>query len=169
MPSPFQFSWFPRLSKGSKPHFGLVIPLIGMLAVLLIAACGGDDPTSTPQPAAASTTQPAATNTPQPPPATATQAAPAPTSTPVPEAPTAGATIVEVSSQGALGSHLVDAGGMTLYLFTRDERNVSSCSGPCADMWPPLLADGDPVAGEGLDADRLGTIQREEAPSVCEW
>ena len=69
---------------------------------------------------------------------------------------------VAVSKQGPLGSHLVDANGMTLYLFTKDEPNVSNCAGGCTDTWPPLLADGGPVAGEGLDAGRLATIQRED-------
>ena len=74
---------------------------------------------------------------------------------------------VEVSSQGSLGSHLVDADGMTLYLFTNDQRDVSNCSGGCADAWPPLLADGDPVAGEGLDAERLATIQRDDGSTTA--
>ena len=163
MPGLFRFPQFPKISKLSRPSLGLVIPLMGLLALLLIAACGGDDPTATAQPAATNTPQPAATDTPQPPPTTA--AAPDPTSTPVPDAPTATATMVEVSSQGALGNHLVDANGMSLYLFTNDERNASNCSGGCADAWPPLLSDGDPVAGEGLDAERLATIQREDGSS----
>ena len=54
---------------------------------------------------------------------------------------------------------------MTLYLFTNDRRNVSNCNGPCANAWPRLMADGDPVAGEGLDAGRLETIQREDGSS----
>jgi hypothetical protein len=62
---------------------------MGILVPLLIAACGGDDPTAAPQ-------QSAATNTPQPPPATATRAAPQPppaTATrPAPQPPAATAT-----------------------------------------------------------------------------
>ena len=65
----------------SRPRLGLFILLMGLLAPLLIAACGGDDPTAVPQATA--------TNTPQAPPATATQPPPAPTNTPVQTTPTA--------------------------------------------------------------------------------
>jgi predicted lipoprotein with Yx(FWY)xxD motif len=32
----------------------------------------------------------------------------------------------------------------------------------CTQEWPPLLTDGDPVAGEGVDATLLGTITRDD-------
>ena len=69
---------------------------------------------------------------------------------------------VGVSSEGSLGKHLVDADGMTLYLFTRDERNVSNCSGGCATAWPPMLVHGDPIPFGGLNAGRLSTIERSD-------
>ena len=34
---------------------------------------------------------------------------------------------------------LVDAKGMTLYLFSPDKPNKSVCTGACAKYWPPLL------------------------------
>ncbi|MCH8297286.1 MAG: hypothetical protein IH873_04405 [Chloroflexi bacterium] len=150
---------------------GLFILLMGLLVPLLIAACGGDDPTAVAQPAATATAvptaRPQATSAPAPTAMPQATSAPAPTATPQPtSAPVAAAAnTVEVSSQGPLGNHLVDADGMTLYLFTKDERNVSVCAGPCANAWPPLIADGDPSAGEGLDAGRLATIQREDGSS----
>ena len=67
---------------------------------------------------------------------------------------------VVVSQHPVLGDILTDADGNTLYLFTIDERNVSNCSGGCAGAWPPLLTDTDPVAGDGVSADDLGTIIR---------
>ena len=66
---------------------------------------------------------------------------------------------VTVSQHAELGPILSDGSGNTLYLFTRDERNVSNCSGGCANTWPPLLTDGDPQAGDGL-GDALGTVTR---------
>ncbi|NQW21961.1 MAG: DNRLRE domain-containing protein [SAR202 cluster bacterium] len=144
---------FPKVIKSFRPRLSLFILLLGLVAPLLIAACGGGDPTQAPRPAA--------TNTPQPPAATAT-VAPEPTA--MMEA-THTANKVEISSEGSLGSHLVDSDGMTLYLYTKDERNVSNCSGGCADAWPPLLVDGDPVAGEGLDAERLLAIKRADGSS----
>ncbi|PKB72472.1 MAG: hypothetical protein BZY87_00005, partial [SAR202 cluster bacterium Io17-Chloro-G6] len=109
------------------------------------------DPTAVPQTEPTNTPQPAATSTP-------TQAAPDSTSAPVPEDTVTNT--VEVSNQGSLGSHLVDSDGMTLYLFTNDERNVSNCSGGCADTWPPLLVDDLALAGEGLDGKLLKIIDR---------
>ena len=37
---------------------------------------------------------------------------------------------------------LVAANGMTLYTFDRDTANSgkSACNGPCATLWPPLMA-----------------------------
>ncbi len=60
----------------TRPSFGISVILMGLFVPLLIAACGGDDPTSV--------AQPVATSTPQPPPATATQPAPEPTAVPTP-------------------------------------------------------------------------------------
>lgn len=63
-------------------------------SMALLAACGGDDPTSTPAPAPAATTppqgsDPTATTPPQTPDPTATTVSPAPTTPPVSAAPTA--------------------------------------------------------------------------------
>jgi predicted lipoprotein with Yx(FWY)xxD motif len=65
-----------------------------------------------------------------------------------------------VSEAGTFGPVLTDAEGRSLYLFTNDTQNsgASSCTGDCLVNWPPLLTDGDPVAGEGLDEALLGTI-----------
>ncbi len=72
------------------------------------------------------------------------------------------AATVAVSQNSEFGSILVDANGITLYLFTDDEREKSNCSGGCATTWPPLTTDGDPVAEGEVNADRLGTIDRDD-------
>ena len=59
-----------------------------------------------------------------------------------------------------LGAILADAAGPSLYLYTRDEPNVSNCTGGCALAWPPLITAEDPAAGEGINAARLGTTTR---------
>jgi len=42
------------------------------------------------------------------------------------------------NTSGELGSYLVDAKGMTLYLFDKDkEPGKSACYGGCAKSWPP--------------------------------
>ena len=67
---------------------------------------------------------------------------------------------VSVSQNEALGDFLVDAEGMTLYLFTKDAENVSNCYDDCAAAWPPLLTGSEATVGEGLDASLLGTTER---------
>lgn len=68
---------------------------------------------------------------------------------------------VQLGGNDELGPFLVDAQGMTLYLFTRDAPGVSNCSGDCLANWPPLLvAEGQqPTLAAGVPG-RLGVIQR---------
>ena len=74
------------------------------------------------------------------------------------EAAASGATVGLGDSD--LGEVLVDAEGMTLYLFTQDSEGTSACVDGCAEAWPPLVADGAPTAGDGVDESLLGTIER---------
>jgi predicted lipoprotein with Yx(FWY)xxD motif len=60
----------------------------------------------------------------------------------------------------SLGTILVDSKGRTLYLFEKDTRNKSKCSGACAANWPPALVSGKPTAGGKAVASRLGTTTR---------
>jgi predicted lipoprotein with Yx(FWY)xxD motif len=60
----------------------------------------------------------------------------------------------------SLGTVLVDAKGRTAYLFEKDKKGKSSCSGQCAVNWPPVLTSGKPKAGGGAAASRLGTTRR---------
>lgn len=69
-------------------------------------------------------------------------------------------TVVNLAQSDQFGSFLVDDNGMTLYLFTKDTPNTSNCYDKCATNWPPLLTTGEPVAGEGVDASKLGTTKR---------
>ena len=71
---------------------------------------------------------------------------------------------VTVSDDPELGAILVDGDGFTLYVLTRDEPDVSTCTGGCARSWPPLIAPGDqaPLAGEGVEPGLLGTFTRED-------
>ena len=89
----------------------------------------------------------------------ATQAAPA-ASQPAAAAAPSGAAVVNVSNGGQLGSFLVDVGGMTLYLFTKDSPGTTTCYDKCATAWPPLLTSGNATAGDGVDASKLGTTTR---------
>jgi predicted lipoprotein with Yx(FWY)xxD motif len=57
---------------------------------------------------------------------------------------------------------LVDAEGFTVYSFAKDSGTTSSCYGPCAEAWPPVIASGKPEAGEGAMAAELGTTKRKD-------
>lgn len=77
------------------------------------------------------------------------------------QASTAGQVKVGTATS-SLGLILVDARGHTLYALTKDSPGVSTCQGSCLDAWPPLLADGAPIAGEGVQASLLGTMSRSD-------
>ena len=76
----------------------------------------------------------------------------APTTAPAPPAP------ASVASTD-LGDVLVDADGLTLYGFTKDEDGSPTCEGDCADAWPPLLVDGEELP-EGLDPEVFSVVER---------
>lgn len=63
-----------------------------------------------------------------------------------------------------LGRILVDANGRTIYLFEKDEGSRSTCSGSCADAWPPVRTNGEPTVGAGATASRVGTTTRSDGP-----
>jgi len=71
---------------------------------------------------------------------------------------------VGVANTG-LGDVLVNSAGMTLYMFAKDTGTQSTCTGACAQNWPPLLANGKPTAGSGANASMLGTTARSDGGS----
>ncbi|HVR32820.1 MAG TPA: hypothetical protein VMS74_08935 [Acidimicrobiia bacterium] len=62
--------------------------------------------------------------------------------------------------ESELGPMLVDADGFTLYGFTPDSPTESTCTGPCADNWPPVS--GDAVIGADLDESLMSSITRDD-------
>ena len=60
----------------------------------------------------------------------------------------------------SLGRILVNSGGRTLHVFSRDKNDKSACAGMCAKFWPPLIASGKPRASAGARATLLGTTKR---------
>ena len=75
--------------------------------------------------------------------------------------PPAQALSVQVRSDADLGDILVDARGMTLYLYTQDEPSVSHCDGQCAAAWPPLLTQTPPTGPDAIAAG-LASITRDD-------
>jgi predicted lipoprotein with Yx(FWY)xxD motif len=86
--------------------------------------------------------------------------------TPTAGVPVTGAATVNVSESADFGSILVDGTGRSLYVFMADTQDsgTSACGDDdgCAAEWPPLVGDGAPVAGEGVDASMLGSITRDD-------
>jgi predicted lipoprotein with Yx(FWY)xxD motif len=73
-----------------------------------------------------------------------------------------GAGVVSLGNVQKLGMVLVDSNGMTLYDFHKDKGTTSSCYGPCAEGWPPMLTEGEPTVGNGASASKLGTTERND-------
>lgn len=76
------------------------------------------------------------------------------------------AALAAATSEEYEQGYLATADGRALYMFTLDERGAdgaqpkSHCENECAEAWPPLMADGAPEAGRGVDPDLVGTVQR---------
>lgn len=119
------------------PTLRTALLLLGLLA----AGCGGDE---------RSAASPKATVT-----ATATATA---ASTPAPTPEARGTRVTLRSSQ--FGRMLFDSRNQAIYVFERDRRDETVCYAECAEAWPPVLTQGEPVAGKGVDADLLGTVKR---------
>jgi predicted lipoprotein with Yx(FWY)xxD motif len=84
--------------------------------------------------------------------------APASSSSAGASAAAAGTTIE--TKTGSAGTFLTDGSGRSVYLFMKDGKNSSACSGACAAAWPPVTATGTPTASGGAQASDLGTITR---------
>lgn len=92
-------------------------------------------------------------------------------------ATTAEAPTLMVASNDTLGEFLVDGSGMTLYQFDKDTQGaagapaVSNCYDKCADAWPPLHveAGATATAGEGLDANLVGSVERTDGTMIVTY
>jgi predicted lipoprotein with Yx(FWY)xxD motif len=75
---------------------------------------------------------------------------------------TSALTVVHTATNVSLGKILVSASGRTLYHYSSDRKNASRCTAACSASWPPLVvsAGAKPVAGPGVSASLLGTVQR---------
>jgi predicted lipoprotein with Yx(FWY)xxD motif len=101
---------------------------------LLAAGCGSSSSSSSASPAAASSS-----------------------ATPL---TTSAASLSIGTAKGKGRTYLTGASGRALYLWVADANGKSSCSGACAQSWPPLTTTGTPApAGGAMSAD-LGTITR---------
>lgn len=72
------------------------------------------------------------------------------------------AAMVITTKSGSAGTYLTDGSGRTVYLWVKDGKNSSSCSGACASAWPPVPASGTVTASGGAVASDLGSITRSD-------
>ena len=119
---------------------------LGLALAIGLAACSSPaDESSSTAPASEPATSAAA----------ATESADASAASAEPSAAAGDATVLVADSD--LGEILTDAEGMVIYFFANDTEGTSNCEGDCLANWPPVPVDGEPTAGDGVDAE-LGTI-----------
>jgi len=63
------------------------------------------------------------------------------------------------------GKVLVDGQGMTLYVFARDTRGRSACTGSCASYWPPVPSSEKPTVAVGAVTAQFGSVKRPDGSS----
>lgn len=132
------------------PSTRTALAMTALFVLGTATACGSDYNSSA---------APAATATPAAPAATASDRyGAAPTDAPdATDAPGTSASTVSTATN-ALGTILVDADGMTLYMFKPDNQGPSTCTEQCAGAWPAVI--GPANAGDGVDQAKLGTAIR---------
>jgi predicted lipoprotein with Yx(FWY)xxD motif len=70
-------------------------------------------------------------------------------------------TVIKTTA-GSTGAFLTDKSGRAVYLWVKDGKNMSACSGACASAWPPVTATGTVTASGSVQASDLGTITRSD-------
>jgi predicted lipoprotein with Yx(FWY)xxD motif len=120
----------------------LALGAAGVSALVLLAGCGSSSSSSSST--AAST--PAATPT---------------QSTAASTAPASASAMTVATAHGKFGTILVAGPSKhTVYLFEADKGTSSTCTGECAEDWPPVTTTGKATASGSAVAADLGTTMR---------
>jgi predicted lipoprotein with Yx(FWY)xxD motif len=161
----------------SKRSLALAFVSVSVLAAVGAVACSNSGNAAGPYGGAVTSTPAGSMSSPGAYPTAATAANP--TATPAAQAATpgtkpaapaaprptvsAGAPLAIRTAQGGVGAFLTGPSGKTLYVFTRDAKNMSNCNADCVATWPPLLVnDGQSIQG---DAAATGTFGHISTPS----
>jgi len=72
-----------------------------------------------------------------------------------------GMATINLGGNDELGEFLVDANGMSLYIYTRDPIGETVCVERCAENWPPLIVESEDelTVAEGIPG-VFGTVER---------
>jgi predicted lipoprotein with Yx(FWY)xxD motif len=68
---------------------------------------------------------------------------------------------IEVAASD-LGDHIVTDDGMTVYAAVDQRDGEAICVADCAQVWPPVIADGELSIGDGIDPELVTTIALED-------
>lgn len=125
------------------------------LSVMALTGCASTPSTVSPTTEAVEETTEAAEET--------TEAAEEPTGEESAETPAAAGPTTLAVAESSLGEIVVDADGMTVYYFTKDEADsgVSACTGECLAAWPPVISEGEAPEVDGVTGE-VGTIETPE-------
>jgi predicted lipoprotein with Yx(FWY)xxD motif len=87
-----------------------------------------------------------------------------------PAAAAAGSGLVITTKSGSAGAFLTDGSGRAVYLWAKDGKDSSACSGACAGAWPPVTTTGAVTASGGVNKADLSTITRSDGTKqvVCD-
>jgi predicted lipoprotein with Yx(FWY)xxD motif len=80
--------------------------------------------------------------------------------------------LLAVASNPTLGNYLVADNGMTLYLYTKDATNTSTCYDQCAIAWPPYTVSAtDDLSGlaMGVDPSKVSRVARTDGTYVVAY
>jgi len=76
---------------------------------------------------------------------------------------------INVVEDPEFGPILVGNDDMTLYIYTPDEENIVNCAGTCLENWPPLVTQGDPILGEGVDETLISTADLPDGQKIVTY
>jgi predicted lipoprotein with Yx(FWY)xxD motif len=76
---------------------------------------------------------------------------------------------ITVTSNSTLGNILTANSGMTLYAYSMDTADTSNCNAVCQQVWKPLLTNGNPNLGTGVDASMIGTAKLADGSMVVTY
>jgi predicted lipoprotein with Yx(FWY)xxD motif len=77
--------------------------------------------------------------------------------------------MLSVTTDPKLGSILVGNNGMTLYAYTKDTADTSTCTGVCLVAWPALITQGNPTLGTGVNEALVGTATMEDGSKIVTY